>query len=1072
MHEQAKWAETVARELYGIKAETRPLAGERDDNFRLRDESGRDCLLKISPPGEEAELLEFQDALLQHLKGRTGPVGVQTVHPTLDGDPLGHARDPQGRPRLVRLMDFLPGRLLVEVRPHGGDLLESLGASLARVDQALQDLTHPMMERRLKWDLARPQWIGEHLEAVRRPSRRKLVESHLQHFRDGIQPRLEGLRRSVIHGDANDYNILVSGHGYDARVSALIDFGDATCTATVCDLAIALAYAILDKPHPIETACRVTHGYHSVLPLLEEEVEVLFPLVLTRLCVSVVNSALLKKRHPEDDYITVSERPAWEMLERLRDVSQGLVLCRLRAACGFTPHPRQPAVTRWLRRQGASLSPLLGSECDLSRACIRDLSVASPRLEFWSPRPQDWRIAPTAKAERGDLPSPLPDHPAHPDLPKGEEAGPEKTDAHQRRTREDTASTPPGAAQGRAGRFSIAVAGYGEVRPARDEDLARQSFQGREWPSVQLGIEIFATPGSQVHTPLPGRRQRLNEPLIVEHRTSGGERFFSLYRGLRKKPADPTEIGAGGVLGQVGPSGSLQVQLCLDWADLEIGDPRTRDGRDDSGRLPVDEAWSSNGFPVQNTLESGSAYPSQREAWMSICPDPNLLVGVSGLNPIQQAASDDLLARRRRLLGPNLSLAYRRPLHIVRGAGQYLYDAQGRRYLDIYNNVPHVGHSHPRVVEAGCRQMALLNTNTRYLNESTVRYAERLAATFPEPLKVCYFTASGSEATELALRLARAHTGQHDLIVSDGAYHGHTTTLIDISPYKAEGPGGRGLPEWVHKAPLPDTFRGLIRADREDPETGRRYAAFLQPLIEEIRGRGRGLCAFMIESIPSCGGQIVLPRGYLKQAYRLVREAGGVCIADEVQVGFGRVGTHMWGFQTQDVVPDIVALGKPIANGHPLAAVITTPEIAASFDTGMEFFSTYGGNTVSCAVALEVLRIIQEDSLQEHAQRMGLYLHEGLTQLQSEFPVLGDVRGLGLFRGIELVDDPQERTPGARQATYLSNRLCQNGILTGIDGPQHNVLKLRPPLPFDRPDADFFLETLKVLLGEDGAQAS
>src|ERR1700741_1935793 len=310
----------------------------------------------------------------------------------------------------------------------------------------------------------------------------------------------------------------------------------------------------------------------------------------------------------------------------------------------------------------------------------------------------------------------------------------------------------------------------------------------------------------------------------------------------------------------------------------------------------------------------------------------------------------DLVRERQRLLGRNLSIAYEKPLNIVRGEMQYLFDAEGRRYLDAYKNVAHVGHCHPAVVAAGQRQMELLNTNTRYLSELILEYAEKLTATLPEPLSVCYFVNSGSEANELSIRLARAHTKARDMIVLDHAYHGNTTTLIDLSPYKHNGPGGEGAPAWGHAVPLP---------------TSDQDANKVLDLITQI---GPQLCGFIAESLPSVAGQIVLPHGYLGKVYDTVRGAGGGCIADEVQTGYGRIGTHFYGFEMYDVVPDIVTLGKPIGNGHPIGAVLTTGAIADSFANGMEFFSTFGGNNVSCAIGLAVLEVVQEENLQQHAR--------------------------------------------------------------------------------------------------------
>lgn len=431
------------------------------------------------------------------------------------------------------------------------------------------------------------------------------------------------------------------------------------------------------------------------------------------------------------------------------------------------------------------------------------------------------------------------------------------------------------------------------------------------------------------------------------------------------------------------------------------------------------------------------------------------------MSPMNNA---EILAARGRAIGGNVSVGYRRPVQIVRGSMQYLFDETGRRFLDGYNNVPHVGHCHPRVVEAAERQMRTLSTNTRYLDEHLVRYADRLTATLPAPLRVCYFVNSGSEANELALRLARAHTRQRDLIVLDAAYHGNTTTLIDISPYKFNGPGGSGKPPWVHVVPVPDVYRGTYK--RGEAQPGARYADAVAEAIDRMRASGASPCGFIAESCPSVGGQIILPPGYLASVYRFVRDAGGVCIADEVQTAYGRIGTHFYGFEPQGVVPDIVVLGKPIGNGHPIGAVVTTPEIAASFDNGMEFFSTFGGSTVSCAIGLAVLEVVEDERLQAHADRVGAHLLARLGQLVERSPIVGDVRGSGLFIGVELVRNRETLEPATMEASDIVNHLREEGILIGTDGPYHNVLKIRPPMPFTIDDADAVASALGRVLSE------
>jgi 4-aminobutyrate aminotransferase-like enzyme len=425
------------------------------------------------------------------------------------------------------------------------------------------------------------------------------------------------------------------------------------------------------------------------------------------------------------------------------------------------------------------------------------------------------------------------------------------------------------------------------------------------------------------------------------------------------------------------------------------------------------------------------------------------------------------LARRRRLLGPSLSLSYRTPLHIVRGEGAYLYDAAGRAYLDCVNNVAHVGHAHPRVVEAGAAQMRLLNTNTRYLHETVLAYAERLTALLPDHLEVAFFTNSGSEANELALRLARAATGRPDVACVDVAYHGNTQRLVEISPYKFDGPGGAGRREDVQVVPLPDPYRGRHRGD--GPEVGASYLREAADVLAERSAAGHAAGAVIAEAIPSVAGQVVPPSGWLAGLFDAARSVGAVPVADEVQVGFGRVGVDTWAFGSQGALPDIVTMGKPIGNGHPLGAVVTTRAIAEAFANGMEYFNTFGGNPVSAAIGLAVLDVIEDEGLQEHARVTGEGLLAGLRAVQSRHEPIGDVRGMGLFVGFELVRDRATRDPDAALAGELVNRAAERGVLLSTDGPDHDVIKIKPPLVFSAADADRLVETVDAVLSEIAA---
>lgn len=424
--------------------------------------------------------------------------------------------------------------------------------------------------------------------------------------------------------------------------------------------------------------------------------------------------------------------------------------------------------------------------------------------------------------------------------------------------------------------------------------------------------------------------------------------------------------------------------------------------------------------------------------------------------------ADIVLSARKAHLSHALSLSYVKPLHLIQGCGPYLFEADGRTFLDCVNNVCHLGHAHPAVVRAVSRQMALLNTNTRYLYDQLVLYAEKLLSRFPKKFRFVFLVNSGSEANDLALRLARNYTGGTELLVIDGAYHGNLTSLIEISPYKFDGPGGKGAPSFVHKIPTPDPYRGKYRGN--NVHTARKYADEVIQIISHLRAEKKKLVGLIAESMMGCAGQVIFPPEFLKMAFEAVKEAGGVCIADEVQVGFGRPGKFFWGFESQGALPDIVTLGKPIGNGHPIGAVVTTEEIARAFETGMEYFNTFGGNPVSCAAGLAVLQAIEDEDLQKKANLVGNYFLNELKKLQKNHYLIGDVRGLGLFIGVELVKDRKTKEPATAEALEVIERMKNKGILLSTDGPFRNVLKIKPPLVFSRSNVDRVIEALDEVL--------
>jgi 4-aminobutyrate aminotransferase-like enzyme/Ser/Thr protein kinase RdoA (MazF antagonist) len=990
-------ARAIAREAYGLDAAASPLDSERDQNFRLDLADGARFVLKIANAAESRGWLEAQNAAMAQASGRGA--ACPSVIPTGAGESIATTEGEIGAVHMVRLLSWIPGEPLGRLRHHSADLLEDLGRRLGELDAALSSFDHPALHREFHWDLsAASATIAAQTARIADETLRRLVQDLAARSAAAVELVAADLPRAAIHNDANDYNVLVTRTAPgDERIAGFIDFGDMVHVWRAADPAIAIAYAMLDARDLLAVARRIAGGYQATCPLTEAEAGVLFDLALLRLCLSAALAASQAPARPDDPYLTISQGPIARTLPRLAALPRELAAAAMRQACGFDAMPSSSRIERWLH--GCEPAPVVDVEpADL---VVLDLSVGSTLLAGDVSRNAEPAL--TARIEQ------------------------------LLETRR---------AAGGIGR-------YLEPRLLYAAPLFDGPDQDAERRTIHLGVDLFVPSGTAVRAPLDGTVAFAGEnvapldygPLIVlEHRTSDDDRFFTLYGHLARESlvgmTPGRTIAAGEVFAAVGAAdvnGGWTPHLHL--------------------QVIVDLLGMAENFP-------GVCRASELPIWRPLSPSANALLRLPGGDfPQDRIGADVALAGRQRRIGPSVRVAYREPLRIVRGWMQHLFDWSGRRYLDAYNNVPHVGHSHPRVVAAAAAQLRVLNTNTRYLQDGLDAFAERLTATLPDPLRVCYFVNSGTEANELALRLARAHTRRQDVLVLDAAYHGHSTTMIEVSPYKFNGPGGQGARPWVHVAELPDVYRGPYRR----ADAAARYAHDVGVLLANL-GPGR-LAAFLAETCPSVAGQILLPDGYLAAVYAHVREAGGVCIADEVQTAYGRMGSHFYAFQAHAVVPDLVVLGKPIGNGYPLGAVVTTREIAESFDNGMEFFSTFGGSSVSCAVGLAVLDVVEQDGLQAHAQRVGERLGAGLRDIGQRQALVGDVRGAGLFWGVELVADRATRAPAAAEASYVVNRLREEGILIGTDGPLHNVLKIRPPMRFGSADAARLVETLdRVML--------
>ncbi|WP_262703163.1 MULTISPECIES: aminotransferase class III-fold pyridoxal phosphate-dependent enzyme [Streptomyces] len=568
---------------------------------------------------------------------------------------------------------------------------------------------------------------------------------------------------------------------------------------------------------------------------------------------------------------------------------------------------------------------------------------------------------------------------------------------------------------------------------------AEQRAHGRHEPAtIRLGTTVLLAAGTEVRSPGHGVVESAptdERPLVLRH-DGDDSALFTVWWHLDSPHLPGETVKAGEAVGTVrdgdvepGLGAGVQVQT-LSSAHLAAFPPPRR------------------------------VAPSRRAAWRRLTSDPTPGLGRVP-EPDREPILDDVLAIRSRHIARSQRNYYARPMNLVRGRDVWFYDEDGLGYLDSLNNVTHVGHAEPRVTAAALRQMRKLNTNSRFVYPQIAGYVEKLTATLPDPLEVVFLVCSGSEANDLALRIARQVTGRRHVVNIDGAYHGNTGVVTGISPNRYKGPGGQGAPPTTHEVAIPDRYRGAYGYD--DPDAGGKYARDAARVIERVDSDGRRPAAFIAESLMGSAGNIVFPDGYLAGAFAAARRAGALCISDEVQVGVGRLGPW-WGFELQGVVPDIVTMGKPLGNGHPLAAVVTTREIADAFDTGMKYFNTFGGNPVSCAIGEAVLDIVERDGLRAHATEVGDYFARSLRQLQETRPLIGDVRARGLYLGVELVRDRATKEPATAEAFQVTELMKERGVVVFPNGVHDNVLKIKPPMTFRREHVDLYVEALAEVL--------
>ncbi|OIQ34374.1 MAG: peptidase M23 [Roseobacter sp. MedPE-SWchi] len=993
------WADAL-RTHWGITAELRQLDGEYDLNFRAEASDGSAYIFKAMRPGCEAALVEMQVLAFQHIAKAAPELPCPRVIESAQGSAMLSIADETGSERLCWMLECLPGQCYAKSAPKTLTLIHEVGAVLGGAGKALVDFQHPGLARDFKWDLMQAGWISAEIDSLTDPARQTLIQEIETEF-SKLEPVLRTLPKQAIHNDANDYNIMVAGELTEPRqVSGLIDLGDMCAAPRICDLAIAAAYIVLDHSDPEGALAALVAGYHSAYPLTPQEVDLIYPLLRARLAVSVVNSTLMAVENPDDPYVIISQAPAWRFLET-HDLHPGLLSARLRAACDLPVVDGADRVMGWLEAERGNFAPLMG--VDLKHAPMGSLSVENstwPQNPFYMPLEEAARV--------------------------GEEF-------------EDK------------GRIWLGY--YHEPRLIYAEPAFRKGpFKASNRRTVHLAVDAFAPDFTPMYAPLDGevfvvenRNGHLDYGgvIILRHETPAGDPFYTLYGHLDPECCDRLSPGDMIAKGE---------EFC------RLGDASMNGG------------WAPHvHFQLALTTEGieadwpGVGDPDEMYMWRAICPNPAALLNLPDEKcRYTPTNKDEIRQGRQDHFGGNLSLTYSDPVMLVRGWKHHLFDEWGRPYLDAYNNVPHVGHAHPRIQAVAADQLKRMNSNTRYLHPAQTAFADKVLSKLPDHLQVCFFVNSGTEANELALRLARAHTGAKGMVTPDHGYHGNTTGVIDVSAYKFNKPGGVGKPDWVELVEVADDYRGSFK--RDDPDRAQKFADLVDPAIAALQARGQGIAGFIAETFPSVGGQIIPPQGYLPAVYEKIRAAGGICIADEVQTGLGRLGDYYFGFEHQGASPDIVVMGKPIGNGHPLGVLVTTREIADSFNNGIEFFSTFGGSTLSCRMGKEVLDIVDDEGLQDNAREMGAKLIEGLNTLEAKYACVGDVRGMGLFLGLELIQtDGSEAT---QICSYVKNRMRDHRILIGSEGPKDNILKIRPPLTIDAEGVEMILASLDSVLSE------
>jgi len=947
----ADQAAQLLEQHYGLTGALQSLGSQQDLNYRVDSERGR-FVLKICRGDYATIELQAQHAALNDLQAH---VRVPRVNRALTGEDVLSVTV-GGQTAHLRLLDYIDGQPLTHLPHLGRDVIAGFGELCGQVSRALEHFEHPGLDRTLQWDPRHAHALITHLLAnLNNLPHRDAIERAANHAHTRLQPLADHLPWQAVHLDITDDNVVWQRDAQRRwQVQGVIDFGDLVHTWRIADLSVTCAALLHHADGDPFAILPAVQACHAVTPLLREELQALWPLIVARAAVLVLSSEQQQRLDPDNTYLLKNAEHEWEIFHVATSVPFALMEAAILSCVAQALPPMA----------GQDFAPLLPGLVGREFALI-DLGVLSPHFEAgnWELPGIDRRLL-------------------------------------------DEAATVHGLAASRYGQYRLS-------RTRADSAVEPQTFP--------LHVELHLPHGTVLEAPFGGTLRQSDDGLLCLH-----DAQLSLRIGGARTALKPGSVVVKGqLLGEV--HAPLTVQLCR--AELEP--------------------------PL-------FCSPSRAPAWQALCPSPAALLGLA-CDAEPELDAEALLARRDASFARSQKHYYVDPPRIERGWRNHLIDMQGRSYLDMLNNVAVLGHGHPRMAAVAARQWSLLNTNSRFHYAAIAEFSERLLALAPEGMDRVFLVNSGTEANDLAIRLAWAYSGGRDMLSVLEAYHGWSVAADAVSTSIADNPQAlSSRPDWVHPVTAPNTYRGEFRGQDSAPD----YVRSVDHNLAKIAASKRQLAGFICEPVYGNAGGISLPPGYLQQVYARVRAQGGVCIADEVQVGYGRMGHFFWGFEEQGVVPDILTMAKGMGNGQPLGAVITRSEIAEALEAEGYFFSSSGGSPVSCQIGMAVLDVMQEEKLWENAQVVGGHFKARLEQLIDRHPLVGAVHGSGFYLGLELVRDRHTLEPATEETALLCDRLRELGIFMQPTGDYLNILKIKPPMVTSKRSVDFFVDMLSKVLDE------